>query len=180
MRLNPNVHALLHELDRAFLDDLDWRPLGPEHPHHSRQAALKAGLIKANGTSRDRCYRITPAGRAALGENAAGFMAGEPVEETEPMPEPEAEAAIPVRMISRVQPLPAIRNGQVDPDRRAAALQIALNSERDKCMKLFSLLVTTHSLASRLLLLLLASKSPELEPFVAQLEGLSKGLEDLT
>lgn len=183
MRLNSALHKLLLHLEKQYITDpQEFIPLGYEFEHTTRCAAVKKGWIEARGNTGSRTYRITKTGRLALGENAEAFVAGER--------SPELAAAEPQRMIARITALPTLTvngdslpaNGSSHPPEidHAGALEREIKRLRDHNIQLFSLLVSTHSLASTLMLKLLACQSPESAPMVTRFEELGRKIEEVT
>lgn len=182
MRLNSALHKLLLHLEQQYIiDPQEFVPLGYDFEHTTRCAAVKKGWIEARGNTGSRTYRITADGRRALGQNAEAFVAGERL------------ADVPQRMIARITALPTLTvsdsnnltaNGSVSSHPpeidHTGALEREIKRLRDHNIQLFSLLVSTHSLASTLMLKLLACQSPESAPMVTRFEELGRKIEEVT
>lgn len=177
---------MLRELDRVSLD-ADFVALGKEHSPYARQKAWKAGWIETQGNTSDRVYRITAAGREALGQNAEGWKNGEPAPEradaliradgsdwSAPTSAPRMEYA-PIKA-----PVSALPTTAPDcRDQEVTALKAENANLRKDNLRLFGLLSSAHSLATKLLLKL-AATPPGMREMVDEYEQLSTKLEQET
>lgn len=172
MRISSKTLRLLQYLERQYIaDPTAFVALGYDFDHPTRHIALKNGWIDAQGKTSARTYRITRAGMHAMGQNADGFMRGEP------MPS-DADDIAPVEP----EPAPAARSTTsiISAPIGTDHLEREITRLRDHNIALFSLLVSTHSLASTLLLKLLSSHSPESSKLVARFEELGAKIEGVT
>lgn len=189
MRLSSDVAALLRELDRASLDGYgtDFVVLSKDHTPYVRNKARESGWIEAQGRTNDRVYRITADGRKALAQNAEGWKNGEPAPEradaliradgsdwSAPTPAPRMEYA-PIKA-----PVPALPTTAPDcRDQEVAALKAENANLRKDNLRLFGLLSSAHSLATKLLLKLVAVQ-PDMSSIVGEYEQLSTKLDEET
>lgn len=198
MRLNTKTLRLLQHLERQYIaDPTAFVALGYDFEHATRHIALKNGWIEAQGKTAARVYRITRAGMSAMGQNADGFMRGEPMpadEDYTPRHEGEGDltggftpSAVGVPLsnqggegqATRITVTP-ITTGIISTPIGTDHLEREITRLRDHNIALFSLLVSTHSLASTLLLKLLSSQSPESSKLVARFEELGARIEEVT
>lgn len=193
MRINTKTLHLLQHLERQYIaDPTAFVALGYDFDHATRHIALKNGWIEAQGKTTARVYRITRAGMHAMGQNADGFMRGEPMPADEDYtPRPEGEGDLTGGFTPSAVGVPLSNQGGEGQATRITTsiisapvgtdhLEREITRLRDHNIALFSLLVSTHSLAATLLLKLLSSHSPESSKLVARFEELGAKIEGVT